>query len=60
MLFIHKLSKAVLWAIADPDLAFYLNADPDPGSQTYADPYGSGSLSDCRAQELNFYVEKSR
>jgi hypothetical protein len=29
---------------ADPDPAFYLNADPDPypGSQTNADPSGSG------------------
>ena len=34
---------------ADPDPAFYLNADPDPdpnpGSQTNADPCGSGSRS---------------
>jgi hypothetical protein len=29
----------------DPDLAFYLNSDPDthPGSQTSADPGGTGS-----------------
>ncbi len=43
--------KAVLWIRigfnADPDPAFYLNADsdPDPGSQTNADPWGSGSRS---------------
>ncbi len=39
---------------ADPDPAFYLNADlkTDPGSQTNADPGGSGSWSD-------FYVTKS-
>jgi hypothetical protein len=30
------------WFNVDPDQAFYLNADPDPepGSQTNADPYG--------------------
>jgi hypothetical protein len=28
---------------ADPDLAFHLIADPDPGSQTNADPCGPGS-----------------
>ncbi len=48
--------EPVVWAAfgfnADPDLAFYLNADPDtdpdPGSQTKADPGGfrSGSWSD--------------
>jgi len=34
---------------ADPDAAFYLNADPDPESQTYAGPCGSGSWSDFAA-----------
>jgi hypothetical protein len=37
---------------ADPDPAFYLNADPDPypdpRSQTNADPCGSGSWSDFK------------
>jgi hypothetical protein len=28
---------------ADPDPAFYLNADPDSGSQTSADLWGAGS-----------------
>jgi hypothetical protein len=45
---IHLMeSGAVLWIrcgfIADPDPAFYLNADLDPGSQTDADSSGSGS-----------------
>jgi hypothetical protein len=31
---------------ADPDAAFYINSDPDPGSQTDAGPGGSGSWSD--------------
>jgi hypothetical protein len=46
--------KLVLWIRfgfnADPDPAFYLNADPDtdpdPESQTNADPAGSGAWSD--------------
>ncbi len=29
---------------ADPDLAFYLHADPDLGSQTNVDPCGTGSM----------------
>jgi len=35
---------------ADPDPAFYLNADPDsnPDSQTNANPCGSGSWSDFK------------
>jgi hypothetical protein len=35
----------LLIRMADPDLAFYLNTDPDsdPGSQTYANPCESGS-----------------
>ncbi len=50
---------AVLWILngvnAEPDLAFYLNADPDPdpGSRTSAKPCGFGSW-------LDFDVTKSR
>ncbi len=44
-----KFGRAV-FRNADPDPAFYLSVDPypdpDPGSQTNADPCGSGSLSD--------------
>jgi hypothetical protein len=33
-----SLKEIPYWfSIADPDLAFYLNADPDPESQTNAD-----------------------
>jgi hypothetical protein len=32
--------------IADPDPAFYLNSDPEPGGQINAGPCGSGSWSD--------------
>ncbi len=34
---------------ADPDPDFYLNMDPDPGSQTNADSCGFGSWSDLKA-----------
>jgi hypothetical protein len=46
--------QPVLWIITgfNADPAFYLNADPDkdpdPGSQTNADPGGSGSWSDFK------------
>jgi hypothetical protein len=33
---------------ADLDPAFYVSADPDPGSQTDADLRGSGSWSDIK------------
>jgi hypothetical protein len=36
----------------------YLNADPDPGSQTNADPYGSRSWSDFASQKVGFCQEK--
>jgi hypothetical protein len=36
------------WFNADPDLAFYLSAEPDPGSQTNADSCGSGFWSDFK------------
>jgi hypothetical protein len=42
----------------DPDLAFNLNADPDPGSQTDADPCGSGSWSDFYVKKVEFLNEK--
>ncbi len=46
---------------ADPDPAFYLNVDPDtypdPGSQTKADPGGSGSLSEFRVIKVKFLHE---
>ncbi len=51
------LYKPVFWIRigfnSDPDPVFYLNAEPDqdPGSQTNADPDGSGSWS-------NFCVTK--
>ncbi len=43
----------------DPDQAFNLIADldPDPGSQTNADPCGSGSRSDYGHKKLNFFIE---
>jgi hypothetical protein len=39
----------------DPDPAFYLNADldPDPISQSNADPSGSGSWLDFKVKFLN-------
>ncbi len=45
---------SVFFFIEDTDPAFYLNSDmdPDPGSQTNADPCGSGSC-------LDFAVTKS-
>ncbi len=55
----ENLKIAVLWILigfnAEPDPAFYINADPDPdpGSRTNAEPCGSGS-------RLDFDVTKSR
>jgi hypothetical protein len=46
---------------ADPDPAFYLNADPDtdpdPGSQTNEDPGGSGSGQTFKSQKVEFYMK---
>jgi hypothetical protein len=52
----------VLWISisfnADPEQSFYLNAAPDPypGSQTNADPFGSG-LSDFNVTKVEFLQE---
>jgi hypothetical protein len=60
MLYFGKLKGAfmpLLWIrIGYPDPALNLSADPDPdtGSQTDADPCGSGYSSD---KELNFYMK---
>jgi hypothetical protein len=47
----------VLWISigfnADLDPGFYLNAVPDPGSQTNADPVSDPG----QAKKLNFYIE---
>ncbi len=57
--FVEILQKPVLWIRigfnADPDPVFYLNVDPDPdqGSQTNADPCGSGSRSDFKVEFLH-------
>jgi hypothetical protein len=46
---------------ADPDPAFFLNADqdPDPGSQSYADPDPDPSQT-LKSQKVKFLHEKSR
>ncbi len=41
--------------IADLDRAFYLNAAPDPGGQTNADPEPDPSQT-LTSQKLNFYM----
>jgi hypothetical protein len=40
----------------DPDPDFYLNADPNRGSQSNVDPCGFGSGL-CRHKKLNFYMK---
>ncbi len=46
--------------IRNPDLAFYLNADPnpdpDPGSQTNPDPDPGQTL--LKVKKSNFYMKK--
>jgi hypothetical protein len=53
-----KVSTAVLWIHlgfnADPDPAFYLNAAPDPGSQTYTDTDPSQTF---KSQKVEFLME---
>jgi hypothetical protein len=45
--------------IANPDPAFYLNADREPGSQINADECGSGSWSDFAVtKKFGFLHEK--
>jgi hypothetical protein len=38
----------------DPEQAFYVNADQDPGSQTNADPDPSQTL---KSKKLNFFLK---
>jgi hypothetical protein len=51
----------VLWICisfnAHPKQAFYRNVDPDPGRQTNADQWGSGSWSDFKVKKVNFYMK---
>jgi hypothetical protein len=50
----------VLWILigfnADPSLAFYHNSDPDPGSQTIADPFPIPDRLQNH-KKLNFYMK---
>jgi hypothetical protein len=43
---------------ADPDLAFYLNVKPNPGSQINADLCGFGSWPDFQVTKAAFLHEK--
>ncbi len=44
---------------AGPDLAFYLNADPDPdlGSQLMRTTCGSGSCQTLQSQKVELYMK---
>jgi hypothetical protein len=44
------------WFSTDPDLAFYLNADPDPGSQTNVDPIPDPGQT-LKSQKVKFYMK---
>ncbi len=62
----HPMFFTVLWIhicfTSNLDPAFCLNADPDQGSQTNADPCGSGpgsgSWSDFKVTKVEFYMKK--
>jgi hypothetical protein len=50
----------VLWILIGfiPDSAFYLNADPDPGSQTNADQ-DPDSDQTSKSQKVYFYMKNT-